>query len=321
MFQPSGVYAAMLTPFDKNGRVNIPVVTKMVDFFVQKGVDGIFPVSNVGEFIQISEGDKRDFVDAVIRTAGGRVRVTPGISSPNPRQSIEFGKYCLQAGADAVVVSAPYYFKYPPEMVESFLSSVARGLDLPVILYNIPLYANEISIDSLGRLLQIDNIVALKESSGSLANLQNILNLAHAMNRDFRLMVGWEEMLLAALTVGAHGCMVASGGILPELMTAIQHLYHTNQFIQAARIQRLVAKATEEMRKVFFPYGYKLGMQSRGFDMGPFAIDIPESLAMHISAQHRKIESTIAQVLHEAQLEIQQTDAVTRSQANGSTIL
>ena len=321
MFQPSGVYAAMLTPFDKNGRVNIPVVTKMVDFFVQKGVDGIFPVSNVGEFIQISEGDKRDFVDAVIRTAGGRVRVTPGISSPNPRQSIEFGKYCLQAGADAVVVSAPYYFKYPPEMVESFLSSVARGLDLPVILYNIPLYANEISIDSLGRLLQIDNIVALKESSGSLANLQNILNLAHGMNRDFRLMVGWEEMLLAALTVGAHGCMVASGGILPELMTAIRHLYYTNQFIQAARIQRLVAKATEEMRKVFFPYGYKLGMQSRGFDMGPFAIDIPAPFALQMVAQHRKIEAIVSEVLHEAQVEIQQMDAITGSQADGNTIL
>ncbi|NOH03370.1 MAG: dihydrodipicolinate synthase family protein [Chloroflexi bacterium] len=131
MFQPEGVYAAMLTPFDNNSRVNLKSVAKMVGFFVEKGVDGIFPVSNVGEFIQISEDDKREFVAEVIATAKGRVKVTPGISSPNPRQSIEFGKYCLQAGADAVVVSAPYYFKYPSEMVESFLSSVAKGLDMP----------------------------------------------------------------------------------------------------------------------------------------------------------------------------------------------
>jgi dihydrodipicolinate synthase/N-acetylneuraminate lyase len=113
-------------------------------------------------------------------------------------------------------------------------------------------------------------------------------------------------MLLAALTVGAHGCMVASGGILPELMTAIRHLYHTNQFTQAARIQRLVAKATEEMRKVFFPYGYRLGMQARGFDMGPLAIDIPPAFAIQLADQHRQIEVTIAEVLRDAQVVIQQ---------------
>jgi dihydrodipicolinate synthase/N-acetylneuraminate lyase len=305
MFQPAGIYAAMLTPFDNHGRVDFPTVVKMVDFFIEKGVDGVFPVSNVGEFIQISEDDKRQFVDAVIATARGRIKVTPGISSPNPRQSIEFGKYCLRAGADAVVVSAPYYFKYPPEMVESFLSSVAKGLDLPVILYNIPSYAHEIAIDSLRRLLEIETIVALKESSGSLANVQNVLNLVDGLKRDFRVMVGWEEMLLAALTVGAHGCMVASGGILPELMTAILRLYRASQLEPAARIQRLVAKATEEMRKIFFPYGYKLGMQARGFDMGPFAIDIPAAYAMQMQDQQVKIAETIHEVIDEAQVEFQ----------------
>jgi len=303
MYQSDGVYAAMLTPFDKNGQVNIKTVAEMVDFFVEKGVDGVFPVSNVGEFIQISEEDKRSFVDAVIAASAGRVKVTPGISSPNPRQSIEFGKYCMRAGADAVVISAPYYFKYPPEMVESFLASVAKGLDLPVILYNIPLFAHEIPIDSLRRLLEIDNIVAIKESSGSIANLQNILNLAEDMQRDLRVMVGWEEMLLSSLIAGARGCMVASGGILPELMTGVLDHFRRSEIEQAARIQRLVARATEQMRKIFFPYGYKLGMQARGFDMGPFAIDIPDSFALQLQDQQKKIAETIGQVLTESQVQ------------------
>jgi dihydrodipicolinate synthase/N-acetylneuraminate lyase len=311
MFHPEGVYAAMLTPFDTNGRVNIKTVSKMVDFFVEKGVDGIFPVSNVGEFIQISEEDKRCFVDAVIASAGGRVKVTPGISSPNPRQAIAFGKYCLQASADAVVISAPYYYKYPPELVEGYLSQVAKGLDLPVILYNVPSFANEISIDSLIRMLEIENIVAIKESSGNTANLQNILNCVDGLNRDFRVMVGWEEMLLSALTVGAHGCMVASGGILPELMTAILRHYQMNQIEQAAHIQRLVARATEEMKKVFFPYGYKLGMQARGFDMGPFIIDIPATYAPHLQDQQKKIAETIDEVIQDTQLLFRQNRANT----------
>jgi N-acetylneuraminate lyase/4-hydroxy-tetrahydrodipicolinate synthase len=296
----------MLTPFDVNGRVNIKMVSEMVEFFVEKGVDGVFPISNVGEFIQITEEDKRKFIDAVITSAAGRIQVTPGISSPNPRQAIELGQYCMHAGADAVVVSAPYYFKYPPEMVESFLASVAKGLDMPIILYNIPLFANEIGIDPLRRLLKFDNIVAIKESSGSMANLQNMLNLADGMNRELRVMVGWEEMLLSALMAGAQGCMVASGGILPELMTAILRCFRANQFEKAAHIQQLVARATEEMKKVFFPYGYKLGMQARGFDMGHFVIDINAEYGHQLQDKQKKIAETIQAVIKETESALQE---------------
>lgn len=301
MLQLDGVYAAMLTPFDTDGGINEGTIGDLVEFFVGKGVSGIFPVSTAGEFIQLSEDQKRRFVDIVIDRANGRVKVTPGISSPNAKQSIEFGKYCFRAGADGVVVSAPYYYKYPPEMVESFLRTVAKGLDSPVILYNIPLFANEITIDILRNLLEIDSIVGIKESSGSQANLFKVLNLAEGMRRDFRVMVGWEEMFLAALTAGASGCMVASGGILPEIMTGIARHYQSGELEQAARYQRLVAKATEQMQKVFFPYGYKLGMQARGFDMGPFCIDVPVGYDSQLQPQKEIIHRTIHEVLREAQ--------------------
>jgi dihydrodipicolinate synthase/N-acetylneuraminate lyase len=290
----------MLTPFDAEGHINEKTIAEMVEFFISKGVNGIFPVSNVGEFIQISEDQKRKFVDIVIATAKGRVKITPGISSPNPRQSIEFGNYCMKAGADAVVVSAPYYFKYPLEIVESFLSTVAKGLDLPVILYNIPLFAHEITLDSLRRLLEIDTIVAIKESSGSQANLLNILNLVDGMKRDFRVMVGWEEMFLSALTAGANGCMVASGGILPEVMTGVLRHVQAGNMEEASRYQRLVARATEQMKKIFFPYGYKLGMQARGFDMGPFPINVPAAYDRQLQTQKDVISQTIHEVLKEA---------------------
>ena len=300
MFKPSGVYAAMLTPFDDQGRINRATITAMVEFFIEKGVDGIFPVSNVGEFIQISEDQKREFIDLVIATARGRAKVTPGISSPNPRQSIALGQYCQRAGADAVVLSAPYYFKYPPEVVESFLAEVARGLDLPVILYNIPLYAHEISLESLRRLMEIDNIVAIKESSGSYAQLLNVLNLVEASRPDFRVMVGREELFLAALVAGADGCMVASGGILPELMTGILRHYQAQALEPAAQLQRLVAQATLAMQQIFFPYGFKLGMQARGFDMGPFAIPLTAAYERQVQAQQALIAETIPAVVKAA---------------------
>ena len=274
MFTPEGIYAAMLTPFDEQGRVNELVVRDMVEFYIAKGVQGIFPVSNVGEQIQLAEEEKRRYIDIVINQAAGRVKITPGISNAGTNKAIELGQYCALEGADAVVLSAPYYFKYPEELVESHLAKVAKSLDIPVILYNIPMFANPITKETLRSLIKIDNIVAIKDSSGSIPELLNLLNMIETERSDFRIMVGWEEMLLSSLIVGASGCMVASGGIFPEIMTEIYKCFKNNQLLKAAKLQKLIALATEEMKKVFFPYGYKLAMEARGFNMGKYSVEM-----------------------------------------------
>ncbi|MDR1536866.1 MAG: dihydrodipicolinate synthase family protein [Clostridiales bacterium] len=275
MFSPEGVYAAMLTPFGANGRINVPAIRDMVDFFVSKGIQGVFPVSNVGEHIQLSEDEKRLFVEAAIEQAGGRIKVVPGISSPGTEQSVKFAEFCADAGADAVVLSAPYYFSYPQEVVCDAMSSIASKSKIPVILYNIPLFANRIGFDTFKKLLQIDSIVAMKDSSGSISDLLAFLDIAK-QREGFRILVGWEEMLLSAMAVGASGCMVASGGILPEIMEGIFTLARDGNFNKAARLQAVLAKATSAMKTVFFPYGYRLAMEARGFPMGKFKIEIDE---------------------------------------------
>lgn len=279
MFVPEGIYAAMLTPFDECGKVKELVIREMVEFYITRGVQGIFPVSNVGEHIQMSEEEKRCFVDIVIDQAKGRVRITPGISSAGTDKAIEMGRYCAAAGADGVVISAPYYFKYPQELVRSHLAKVAKSLDIPVILYNIPSFANQITKETLKSLIEIDNIVAIKDSSGSIAELLNLLNMIEAERSDFRIMVGWEEMLLSSLVVGASGCMVASGGIFPEVMAEIYRCFKNNQLHNAVKLQKLIALATEQMKKVFFPYGYKLAMGARGFDMGEYSVKMEYEIA------------------------------------------
>ncbi|NLO83418.1 MAG: dihydrodipicolinate synthase family protein [Clostridiales bacterium] len=298
MYAPKGVYVAMITPFEQGNRIAEKTIREMVEFFIERGVDGIFPVSNVGEFVQLSEDQKRLFVDIVLDQAKGRVRVTPGISATAPWQSIEFGKYCQSAGADGVVLSAPYYYKYPQEIVCSSCAEVAKSLDIPVVLYNIPLFANEISLESLKKLMEIDNIVAIKESSGSIPNLIDIINLANNIRPDFNVLVGWEELFLSTLVLGGKGCMVASGGILPELMVAIYKSFLAGEIDRAARYQSMVARVTEQMKKIFFPYGYKLGMEARGFDMGPFCIDVPDDYREEIMIQKETIKNAINDVLN-----------------------
>lgn len=296
MTYPEGIYAAMMTPFTETGSVNLTEVRRMTEFMIQGGVQGLFPVSNVGEHIQLDLRQKQCVVEAVVEQAAGRVRVFPGISSAGTRQAAEFGQFCKEAGADGVVLSAPFYFPYPPDVVCDGLEAVVCQVDLPVVLYNIPLYANAISPDMIRRLLRYDVVVAMKDSSGSVPALLEYVDIAREMRPSFRVLVGWEEMLVSAMAVGASGCMTASGGIFPEIMAALYRSIQEGRRERAAALQNLIAKATKRMKQVFFPYGYKLAMQARGFSMGHYAVAFDES---RILGEQRDIETMVEEVLTE----------------------
>ena len=274
MFNPNGIYVAMMTPFDDEGRVNLDEARRMTEFFIEKGVDGIFPVSNVGEFIQLERADKLELVRAVVQTARGRARVTPGISAPGTRESIRLGESFADAGADGLVLSAPYYFKYPPDAVKSGLKAVIRDLDTPIILYNIPLYANPVEPAAVAELMQYPNLAAIKESSGSTALLLELLSRTRRIRDDFCVLVGWEEMLASSLMLGANGCMTASAGIFPEIMCSIYSAVKGGNMDQAVRLQSIIEEATRSMKTVFFPLGYRFAMQARGFELGPYAVEL-----------------------------------------------
>lgn len=266
-FKPRGIYPAMMTPFDDRGEPNTAVLEQMTDFMVNAGVHGLFPVSNVGEQIHMSRGQKERVIDAAVSAAGKRVPVVPGISASTAAEAVDLGKYCKKAGATGVVLSAPFYFKYPQHVIKSFVQQVAAKVELPIILYNIPLYSSPMEFSTVESLMKIPQLVGIKDSSGSVPNLQRLIALSCG---DFSVMVGWEEMLVSALVSGAQGCMTASAGIFPELMTEIYGLVtgENKDIERAVRQQANISHAASKMGSVFFPQGYKHAMAARGFNMG-----------------------------------------------------
>ncbi len=273
-----GVFAAMMTPFGKDMELNLSVICDMVEFFIEKGLSGIFPISNVGEQIQLTDAQKQLFIQTVVKQARGRVPIFPGISSAGTQQSVTMGRFCREAGADGVVLSAPYYFKYPQPVVLGGLQAVARQVDLPVVLYNIPMFANPISLDSLNKLMEIPNIIGIKDSSGSIPELLELLRMAKAKRPDFSVMIGWEEMLYSAMGVGADGCMTASGGVFPEIMSDLYRSMRRGDTLRALELEHIISRATSAMKSTYFPYGYKIAMEARGFRMGASPVTFDESV-------------------------------------------
>jgi 4-hydroxy-tetrahydrodipicolinate synthase len=290
-----GVFVAMMTPLDSTGKPNLKTLQAITEFAIENGADGLFPVSTVGGMIHLKEAEKADVARAVITQARGRVPVFAGASASDTRGALALASCYAALGADGCVLTAPYYFPYPQNVILEGMRNVVRQCGLPVILYNIPKYAGEITLDSMSALIHEPNAVGIKDSSGSIAHLLRLLALRDGSGRDdFAVFVGWEEMLLSAVELGGQGCMTASTGIFPEIMKAIWVSAREGKTKRALALQTLVANATGVYNRVFFPLGYHWAMEARGFSMGPYPVFFDES---RYQTEKEDIVRTVRQTL------------------------
>jgi dihydrodipicolinate synthase/N-acetylneuraminate lyase len=269
MFKPEGVYVAMLTPFGKDGEVNEKELRRIVDFLVEAGVHGLFPNSSVGESIHMSRDEKIRMMEIVFDQSRGRVPVTPGIGSTNPKESIILGQQAKAIGCEAVVVMPPYFFPSSQGMIEKYYETIDDALEMPMILYNIPLFSQPLSYGLVERLARRKNIVGMKDSSGSLVDFSHFLDKVRLIGAEMNFLTGREETLLACLAMGGRGCMTATSGILPEIMLGIYNAWKAANYEEAKSLQLSILLVIRTMSALPFPLGYKLGLETRGFHMGP----------------------------------------------------
>jgi dihydrodipicolinate synthase/N-acetylneuraminate lyase len=268
MFKPEGIYVAMMTPFE-DGTINEKVVRQMVDFVIEKGVNGIFPISSVGEFIHLDFEEKVYLMQIVHDQARGRVPVTPGIASTRPKDCIRLAQKAQEIGCEAVVVAPPYYYPISQDNMERHFEIICDAVDISVILYNIPLFAPPISYDVVKRLSRRKNVVAMKDSSGSMVDLLHYIDKIRLIGEELFFLVGREDILFPALMMGAKGCMTAMAGIMPEIMVGIYKAWQKGDYDKARELQFSVLLLIRAMFSAPFPLGFKTALEVRGFNMGP----------------------------------------------------
>jgi N-acetylneuraminate lyase/4-hydroxy-tetrahydrodipicolinate synthase len=217
----------------------------------------------------MSREEKIRMMEIVFDQTRGRVPVTPGISSTNPRESILLGQQAKAIGCDAVVVMPPYFFPSSQEMIEKHLETIADGLEIPIILYNIPLFTQPLSYDLVKRLARRKNIVGMKDSSGSMVDFLHFMDKIRLIGEEMSFLTGREETLLACLAMGGRGCMTATSGILPEIMLGIYNAWKAGNYEEARSLQFSILLIIRAMSALPFPLGFKLALETRGFHMGP----------------------------------------------------
>ena len=269
MFKPEGVYVAMLTPFKEDGSVNEGELRRIVDFQIEGGVHGLFPISSVGEFIHMSRKEKIRIMEIMVDQNAGRVKIVPGVGSSLPAESIILAKKARELGCDGVVVAPPYFYPLSQENIETYFETIADAVDIPNIIYNIPLFTQPLSYDVVKRLARHPNVVGMKDSSGSMVDFMHFIDKIKIAGEDINVLTGREETLFPCLMVGGKGCMTATAGILPEIMVDIYAAWQKGSYAEAKVLQESILLILRTMFALPFPLGFKLAMEMRGFNMGP----------------------------------------------------
>lgn len=288
----SGVFTPHMVPLDDQGRINESELRRLVDWLIAKGVSGLYPNGSTGEFTRFSFDERKTIVRIVAEQTAGRAAILAGAAEANLKMTIEAAAYYHQLGCDAVAIVAPFYYKLSQDAVYAYFAEIARESPIPLTLYNIPQFANDIANPTIKRLAgECPQIVGIKDSSRDLPRFLNMMHEIRPIRPDFVFLTGCEEMLLPALIMGADGGTIATSGVVPEVVMKLYHLARQNKIEEARAIQyqlldliRLIVFGAD------FPEGVRQAVGLRGFRMGQGRQPLSAAQHLDLNALARTIQ-------------------------------
>ena len=200
----------------------------------------------------------------------GRVPILAGASEANIRDVLRMAGYYADLGADAISLVPPYYYKISDTSCTSTSPRSARHSPLDILLYNIPQFTQELSLDTMEELLAFERIFGTKDSSRDLPRIVNTIHRLRRHRPDYVVLNGCEEILLPAIVMGADGGTTATSGIVPEVVVELYDRAVAGDLERAKELQyRLLPLINLMLLGVNFPEGFRTGVAVRGFDAGP----------------------------------------------------
>ena len=290
------VLTAMVTPFDQNGEVDFNAVRRLVDYLIENGTDGLVVAGTTGESPTLTTDEKIALFKAVVVAARGRVPVIAGTGSNNTRASISLTKQAEETGVDGIMLVAPYYNKPSQEGMYQHFKAIAESTSLPVMLYNIPgRSVVNLSAETIVRLSQIENIVAVKEASGNLDDMAAIISQAP---NDFTLYSGDDSLTLPVLAIGGAGVVsVASHVIGNEMQEMINH-FKNGRVQEAAHSHRQLLPLMKALFTAPNPAPVKAALNMSGVQVGGLRLPLlplshDEEMALQVVLPGHQVKTLI----------------------------
>lgn len=227
-----GSFTALVTPFDKDGHIDEAKFGELIDFQIENGINGVVPCGCTGEAATLSHAEQKKLIKIAVEAVNKRVPVIAGTGSNSTEEALDLTEHAKKAGADGALIITPYYNKPTPKGQLLHYEKIAKAVDIPIILYNVPSRTGiSMKPEVVAELSEIDNIVAIKEASGSLEQVSQILSLCN-----ITVLSGDDSLTLPMLSVGAKGVISVAGNIVPEEVTNMVNAFFEGKTEKATEL-------------------------------------------------------------------------------------
>lgn len=270
-----GSAVALITPFNENGNVNFEKIKELVEFQISNGTDAIVACGTTGEASTMNDDEHLSVIKAVIDAVNKRIPVIAGTGGNDTAHSIYMSQEAEKLGADALLVITPYYNKANKSGLRKHFVSIANSVKLPIILYNVPSRTKvNIPPELVADLAKnIDNIVALKEACGDLAQVAEVCRL---VPKDFAVYSGNDDSILPLLSLGGSGVISVLANICPKETHDLVAKFMNGDLKGSRKLQLDMKPLIDSLFIEVNPVPVKTAVNLMGFNVGDLRLPLAE---------------------------------------------
>ena len=253
-----GPYAVLMTPF-KNNEVDYEAYEKQVVRLLDTDIAGFMVNGSTAEYVALSYEEEEKIAKLVYKLNNGKKKIILGACTANVYDSYKRCLLAKEIDAEGVLVCPLYYFKYSAKEREEFYTKLADKSPVPVVLYNVPFFTQELELDVIYKLAKHPNIIGIKDSS---ANIKRIMHMINKVGGDeFKVLTGTDDILYSALFAGCLGSMTALATIFPNEICGIYKAFEEKDYETANKLQQGLMECLRVADSYTFPIGYKKLME------------------------------------------------------------
>ncbi len=271
-FTGSGV--ALVTPFNADGSINFDKLGELIEFHIENKTDAIIVCGTTGEAATMPDSEHLSVVEYSVKKAAGRIPIIAGTGSNDTAHGINLSKEAERLGADGLLLVTPYYNKATQKGLILHYEAIAKAVSIPIILYSVPSRTGvNITPETLLKLSEIPNIVAVKEASG---NISQVAKIAALCGDKLAIYSGDDNMTVPVMSLGGKGVISVIANILPKETHDLTEKYANGDTKGALDLQLGMLSVMESMFYEVNPIPVKTAMNMLGFEVGPLRMPMCE---------------------------------------------
>jgi 4-hydroxy-tetrahydrodipicolinate synthase len=269
MFKPSGIIPALVTPLDGQGNLMENSLKKIIDYTLEAGVHGVFILGSTGEIYGLTDKQKQRVMEVTVEHVNGRVPVYAGAGEITTNNSIKTAQMAEKVGGiSALSVITPYFVSPTQDELIEHYTTIANSVKTPIILYGCDGRAhNSIMPETALKLSEVENIIGIKDSSGSSERMDKYLELTKN-KEDFSVLCGIDTLIYHGLVNGTKGAIASSANIAPKISVGIYNAFMSGDLKKAEELQSKLIPLRNAYALATFPGLIKEAVQLVGIDVG-----------------------------------------------------